>query len=165
MDVDLYEERQWFAGWVYLLVIVCVGGAVLATVAVGAADQGQNADVIRWVGAGHVVLMLVILNLLFVITRVSNRTLYVRLGLLFPCVWKRIPVADIDEYRCVEYRPLRDAGGWGVRFGRFEGSRCRFYNARGNRGILIVTSERRYIIGSQDPERLAAAIEEAAGAS
>jgi hypothetical protein len=49
---------------------------------------------------------------------------------------------------------LRDAGAWGVRFGRFEGASCRHYNARGNRGVFLETSKRRYIIGSQNPERL-----------
>ena len=157
MEVMLYEERQRFALWVYVVVIGAVAGAIVAfgLAALGASEGGPA----RWlwlVVAAHVAVGAFVSNILLVTTRVTNAEVYVRLGWLFPMIWKRIPLEDVIESRCVAYRPLRDAGGWGMRFGRFEGRSCRFYNARGHEGVLIETPKRLYIIGSQSPERLEA---------
>ena len=166
MEVTLYEERQRFALWVYVLLIGAVGGTavIFALAALDAPEQGAARGL--WlVVTGHLAVGVFVSNILFVSTRVSNAEVYVRLGWLFPMIWKRIPLKDIRDSRCVTYRPLRDAGGWGMRFGRFEGRWCRFYNARGHEGVLIETPQRRYIIGSQTAERLEAAIAEARAAA
>ena len=164
MEVTLYEERQRFARWVYVLVAGVVAGAMVAFGLAASAEEGAARGL--WlVGAAHLAVGAFVSNILLVTTRVSNAELYVRFGWLFPMIWKRIPLGDILESRCVTYRPLRDAGGWGLRFGRFEGRSCRFYNARGHEGVLIETPKRRYIIGSQTPERLEAAIEQARAAA
>ena len=158
MRMTPYEERQHFAPWVYLLL---AGTMAIVLAVVFLVDMGGQANLVRIIAASHIPLMLVILNLLFVVTRVSGEEVYARLGWLFPLFWTRIRIDDIVESRAVKYRPLRDASGWGMRFGRFEGAGCRYFNARGDRGVLIQTNKRRYIIGSQDPERLRAAIEQA----
>ena len=76
--------------------------------------------------------------------------------------WRRIPLDAIDAVLAVQYRPLRDAGGWGYRWGKYDGRRCWFYTMRGNRGVLIRTRDnRQHILGSQNPEALARAIQEA----
>jgi len=66
--------------------------------------------------------------------------------------WRR---EQLRRCEATTYRPLRDFGGWGIRFGA-GGTRC--YSARGNRGVLLETDKRRVILGSQRPEELAAAI-------
>ena len=68
----------------------------------------------------------------------------------------RFAVADMASVRAVTYHPMREFGGWGVRWGR-GGSRA--YNVSGNRGVEIIhASGRRWIIGSQRAEELAAAL-------
>jgi len=106
------------------------------------------------------------LNLLFVVTEVTEQEIVVSFGRGFTMYRKRVQLHDIRETRPVYYRPLRDAGGWGIRWGRFEGKRCAFLNARGDRGVFLVYgSEKRLVIGSQEPEQLADAIRKAAGLS
>jgi hypothetical protein len=57
-----------------------------------------------------------------------------------------------------DYKPIREYGGWGIRLGL--GSAGRADNARGSRGVqLVLRDGRRVLIGSQHPERLAAAIQ------
>jgi hypothetical protein len=67
-----------------------------------------------------------------------------------------------DQIRSVEtrtYRPVRDFGGWGVRWA----ARGIVYHARGNQGVrLVLASGERVLIGSQRPSDLAQAIAERA---
>jgi hypothetical protein len=58
------------------------------------------------------------------------------------------------------YRPIRDYGGWGIRYGR--GGKA--YNVSGNRGVMLELSDgQKLLIGSQRPEELANAINLALG--
>jgi len=152
LSTALYEETQFFAPWVYVFVILgivvqCVG----STIALNATGDESQA------GAGIIAIIAAVacllLNLLVLRTRVDAHELYVCLGWI-PCFWTRIPLAEIEEARIATYRPLRDAGGWGMRFGRFEGAPCRYWNARGNEGVFLITSKQRYLIGSQRREEL-----------
>lgn len=152
LSTALYEETQFFAPWVYILVILgiavqCVG----TTIALNAAsdDSQTSAGIIAVIAA----IACLVLNMLVLRTRVDAHELYVCLGWI-PCFWTRISLAEIDEARIATYRPLRDAGGWGMRFGRFEGEPCRYWNARGKEGVFIITSKQRYMIGSQRREEL-----------
>lgn len=75
-------------------------------------------------------------------------------------LWKRrrIPVEQIRSAKAVTYDPVGEYGGYGIRSGR----RGLAYIARGNGGVeLRVTGGKAILIGSQEPARLAAAIEEA----
>lgn len=159
----LFEERQRFAIWVYMALIVPVAvvlcGALLATGMAGTPPWNPHAPFL--VALLVLFLALFILNLLFLQTQVSSGTLYLRMGLVFPVMWKRMDAASIETVRCVAYRPLIQAGGWGWRLGWFKGRFCWFFNARGRQGVLVETGQQRYIIGSQDPERLRDAIEKA----
>ncbi|MCP4642355.1 MAG: hypothetical protein GY851_18055 [bacterium] len=147
-----YTEHQGFAAWVYALLVPTLGGAAWA-----ATVSGTLAMTVLAFTVGIAVF---VLNLLHLTVRVNDGTLHAQLGWVVPCFWKRIPLDDLRTVRVVDYRPILDAGGWGMRFGRFEGQSCTFWNARGNRGVLIETAAgKRYIIGSQNPEALKEAIE------
>jgi hypothetical protein len=108
---------------------------------------------------------LVSANVLFMRTTIDRHELMVQFGYCFPMYRKRIPLETILRARVVEYRPVRNAGGWGIRFGHFEKERCRFLNCRGNRGVLLETPRLRWIIGSQQPERLLSALKPEAGSA
>jgi hypothetical protein len=67
-----------------------------------------------------------------------------------------------DQIRSVEtrtYRPIRDFGGWGVRWV----AKGIVYHARGNRGVRLILPDERVLVGSQRPEELARAIAERTG--
>ena len=69
----------------------------------------------------------------------------------------RLGLGEIASVSVVDFSPLRDFGGWGIRYGR---KKTWGYFLRGRRGVLLVSAAgKRYLLGSDDPERLAAAIE------
>lgn len=74
-----------------------------------------------------------------------------------PFMTRAIPLADIAGYGVRTYAPLREYGGWGIRFGR-HGKRA--YNVRGDRGVdVILLTGERILIGSQCPSDLAQALD------
>jgi hypothetical protein len=69
-----------------------------------------------------------------------------------------IPLNDIKTYEVRTYKPIREFGGWGIRYG-WNG---KAYNVSGNRGVqLVLTNEKKILIGSQKPEELAVALDSA----
>ncbi len=162
-----FREEQRFAPWVYWLAAAVALAAFIAPLVAARMAKDPSAFIpVILVELFVVALMLFPLNILFMITEVTDRGVVVSFGRWFPIYRRHIPLHDIQETRPVYYRPLWDAGGWGIRWGRFEGKRCTFLNARGDRGVYLVHgSEKRLIIGSQEPEQLAEAIRKAAGVS
>lgn len=77
-----------------------------------------------------------------------------------PFVQKRFLLSDIARWEARTYHPIREYGGWGIRYaGRKRGWA---YNVNGNRGVqLELTNGKHLLIGSQCPEELAAAIMQA----
>ena len=68
----------------------------------------------------------------------------------------RFPVAAIASACAVTYHPLKEFGGWGVRFGA-RGARA--YNVSGASGVEVIdTDGTRWVIGSRRATELAAAI-------
>jgi hypothetical protein len=163
MDTIRFEERQHFHWFAYATVIlVLIGALVAAAVAFMQPGETQKLADAWWIPLLIVLGIAPALNVFQMRTTITDTQLVVQFGYLFPMYRKRIELDAINSSRMVEYRPIRDAGGWGIRFGRFEKQSCRFLNSRGNRGVLVETDDRRYIIGSQHPERLQRAIEAAA---
>jgi hypothetical protein len=92
------------------------------------------------------------------VTEVRDEGLYVCFVWLWP--ERTIPWDQIRSVETRAYRPIRDFGGWGVRWA----ARGIVYHARGNRGArLVLASGERVLIGSQRPDDLARAIAERAG--
>jgi hypothetical protein len=87
------------------------------------------------------------------VTEVRSDGLYIR---FFPLTHQRITFEDITRYEVRTYNPIREFGGWGIRYRR--GGKA--YNVSGNRGVqLELANGKRLLIGSQRPEELAQAIE------
>jgi hypothetical protein len=77
----------------------------------------------------------------------------------FRWLWRPriIPFAEIQSYHAVTYNPLREYGGWGIRYG---GAGDMAYNVSGDRGVrLEFTNGGRLLVGSQRPEELARALD------
>jgi hypothetical protein len=162
-----FREEQRFAPWVYWFA-VATALAGLAAPPVAAVQAGDPSAIIpvMLVELFVAALMALPFNLLFIVTELTEQEIVVSFGRWFTLYRRRIRLHDITEARPVYYRPLWDAGGWGIRRGRFEGKRCAYLNARGDRGVFLAYgSEKRLIIGSQEPEQLADAIRRAAGLS
>ncbi|MCL5878591.1 MAG: DUF6141 family protein [Deltaproteobacteria bacterium] len=93
------------------------------------------------------------------ITEVRSDGLYMRF-IPFHRSFRSIPFETLKTYEACTYRPIRDAGGYGIHRGR----RGWAYNVSGNRGVqLELVSGKRILIGSQRPDELVQAIDTATG--
>lgn len=95
--------------------------------------------------------------LLRLITEVRNDGIYLR---FFPFhrKFKVYPYDEIDSFAVREYKPIREFGGWGIRYG-LSG---KAYNVYGNKGIqLILKNKKRLLIGSQKADEFYKAIQKA----
>ena len=89
--------------------------------------------------------------------RVSEKGLHYQ---FFPIHLKEriIPFVDIESFKARKYSPLKEFGGWGIRFG-FEG---KAYNVSGEEGLqLILKNNRKILFGSQKAKELEKAMKKA----
>lgn len=67
---------------------------------------------------------------------------------------KRIPWSEVQESFIRKYKPMREYGGWGLRYGFRNGWA---FNMKGNMGMqLVLRNGKRILIGTQRPEELRA---------
>jgi hypothetical protein len=125
----IYREEQRFGWWVYTLMLVMMGMA-------WAVFEGRG--LVRPGFFGH---------------RAQQLFLAISAGMALPIIF----MLGVLRVEVVQYRPIADCGGWGIRIGK-DGERV--LNARGNRGVRIhLIDGSRILIGSQRPEELALAVE------
>ena len=161
MEDVIFREVQQFRQPILWLVLIClvlifVGLAVKAGLAARGGMGGSPAALGFLAGA---LLTLVVCGLFFVAnltTEVRSDGVYVR---FFPLQlsFHEVPTDRVREIVSITYRPLRDYGGWGMRYS----SHGRAYNVSGDRGVRISYSEDEstsILIGSRRPDELAAAI-------
>jgi hypothetical protein len=160
--VETYREVQRITQlWIWLVVLVGDGLAWWAFIQQVAFHKPFGSNPAPDFG---VVIILVLVGIglplfLFVFRlKVEVNSEAVRLR-MFP-IWSRtIPLSTIRECRPRTYRPLLEYGGWGLRFALGRGWA---YTVSGKRGVqLTLTRGRPVLIGSNQPEQLAAAIDAA----
>ena len=86
--------------------------------------------------------------------KVSNKGLYYQ---FFPFHFKSytIDIEDIESIKAMEYSPLKEYGGWGIKYG-FQG---KAYSVSGNKGVKIFLKNGLNIMfGSQKHNELAKAL-------
>ena len=158
----LFTERQRFRQ-IWLWALLLIGPAVLTTAVVSQLILG-----IPFGDNPAPDIVLVILFLLFGIglpllfriitlsTEVTRSEIVVRFR---PLYTRRIPISDIRSVSARHYRPIREYGGWGVRWSPTKGMA---YNVSGNDGVqLECTDGKRILIGSRRTAELEVAIRDA----
>jgi hypothetical protein len=121
--------------------------------------------VFSWFSEPWASLVLVFVGALLIVPHGGQRTLVTRQGLTVR--WGlggirvlRLNSGDIIAAELHEFSPLRDFGGYGIRFNR----EMKAYYLRGTRGVKISTTRgKKYLIGSDHPERLLSIVQAAAG--
>ncbi len=71
----------------------------------------------------------------------------------FPLHFKtqRINWNSVEKYEVIRYHPIRDYGGWGIRYGR----KGKAYNVSGDRGLqLHLNNGKNILIGTQKEKGL-----------
>ena len=161
----MYRERTWAPAWFWLLMagacVLGIGATLFA--AFQQPDPGEIArgDSLSQLGSvlvgGGVLLFFVAMTSIFMCLDVEVRSdhLFVSFGPVH-LVRRRIRYADIESVRAVTYRPIREFGGWGI---RWRGRRTA-WTIRGNQAVAItLQSGREIYVGSRFPQRLAGRIE------
>lgn len=158
----LFREVQRFPAWLRLLIVVSMALAIalagFVLDSMFALDESlPRSSVILTVALGMLLPAALSVLILFVRleTLVRPDGLYVR---LFPLhiKFKKFTGDEIAEHYPCTYKPIRDYGGWGIRYG-LKGKKA--YNLKGNRGLqLVFKSGKKLLIGSQKPNELANAI-------
>ena len=70
--------------------------------------------------------------------------------------FRKIAFTEVKQYEVRTCRPIREYGGWGIRYSR----KGKAYNVSGDRGVQIeLLNGKRLLIGSQRAEELVRAIE------
>ena len=149
------EEQRFDQWWLWLLVLVPTTmvwyGAIQQLVLGKAFGDNPTSDT----GMSILLVLFGILLPLFMyslklITEVRQDALYVRFY-PFHFSFKHYPYTGMRSYKVREYSPLREYGGWGIRYGR----KGMAYNVSGDRGVQLEFNDgKSLLIGSQRPEEL-----------
>lgn len=154
-DGLFFEEQRLRQKWVWLLVgiVAAVAWAAFIQQIVYGNPVGNRPtpNFVVWLifvlfGIGMPWLM----YYLRLVTRLDSSHLIIRFR---PLLTRKIPLKDITSCEARTYRPLREFGGWGLRFSPKYG---RAYNMYGNRGVqLIMSDDDKILVGSQRADELA----------
>ena len=155
-----YQETQRFTQWwLWLLLGGTAAGAwimalryLLGEPPAGTGSQSGTAALVTWALLGVAVPLL--FAAIHLRTEVRGDGVRVR---LFPFHWRfrDFPFETIATAEARKYSPIREYGGWGLRFGPSGWA----YNVKGDQGVqLVLTSGKKILIGTQHPRRLAEAI-------
>ena len=162
MENIIYREEQRFNFWLRWVVYVSMGLSVAITIFALQKDLSGQSSPEAWeialgaiIGIGVPIAITAMFLLLKLETEVRTDGLYVRF-FPFHIHFKRFAREELSEYYARQYKPIREYGGWGIRYSLRNG---KAYNVSGNRGVqLVLSSGKKLLIGSQKPDELADAI-------
>lgn len=152
-SVVYHEEQQFRQWWVGGVVVIASGFCwyafikqVLFGVPVGNRPAPNSVVIVIWLIVGIGVPLL--FWSLTLITQVRADGVYVRMTPIHR-KFQVILFTDLQTYAVHNYHPLREFGGWGIRYDRTG----KAYTVSGHRGILFtLNSGAQLLIGSQQPE-------------
>jgi hypothetical protein len=121
-------------------------------------DRPMSDEMLLLTGGGAI-LFSVVLVYLFYILRLVTEVRYDGLLIRFyPLRGKFIPYRSIESCRARSYQPIKEYGGWGIKYGLSSGWA---YNISGDRGVQLVLKDgKKILVGSQQPEALEQAIKQ-----
>lgn len=138
--------------WLVRSASLAIAGPALAA-AVGVAAWGAwTTQAPRWPLVVVGVILATVLSAHLSVGRTQDSILLA----YWPFARRHIAVQDIVAAQAVTYRPLRDYGGWGIRWGRGGVA----WTVSGSRAVrLDLRNGRHVLIGSRDPHRLLAGLD------
>ena len=160
-EVNTFNETQQFRQWWMWLTLALIELSVIFfafRLLTGDVNTGRPAALFT------IILVLIIPSLITVLiyimrleTRITPEGVYVRYYPIFT-TFKFYPWDGIADAYTRTYRPIREYGGYGLRYQMFRKSRA--YNISGNQGIQLEFSDgNKLLIGTQKPEEAQAAID------
>jgi hypothetical protein len=147
----LFSETQKANQWWLWLLMMGISGIITFLILLDYKNHGRiNPGSL--IGLGINILMTALMFFFMKLeTRISDEGIHVR---LFPfhlsfikIEWNKIAKSFVREYS-----PLREYGGWGIKYG-FSGGKA--YNMSGNKGIQLVLADgSKLLIGTNKPEEV-----------
>ena len=147
MDSSNFIEIQQFRqGWLLAIVLaalIYIGFKVFRNWPM----SGTNMLIYGAIALALVLVPVFILSIKMV-TEVKNDAIHIR---FFPLKREIIPFSEIAKCDARQYSPIKEYGGWGIRYG----TKGMAYNVSGDRGVqLELVNGKRLLIGSQRSEEL-----------
>ena len=148
---DFKETQRFTQWWLWLILIGTWGSMIYAFV------QEPPKTSAPYLVTGFIAFGLPILFWqMRLITRLTDEGIYVRF-IPFHLKEQFYPWDSIESAQVRTYSPLREYGGWGIKYG-FNGQ-GKVYNVSGNQGLqLIFKSGEKLLIGTQKPDEIQAAV-------
>jgi hypothetical protein len=153
--MERFSETQRFSQWWLWLILGCA--ALLPVIIEGTAWQMGKQDSISATAIGVSVVMSVLFTFMF--SFLLLRTWIGAEGVSYQfSFFHRIPVKhswdDIAQAYVRQYKPLREFGGWGIRYGMKKG-RGMAFNISGNKGLqLVLKNGKNILIGTRRPDEI-----------
>lgn len=161
----LFRETQRFTKWwIWLLILVppvIVLFGIVQQVILGHpfGDNPASNLTLIILGLIFVLLMPLLFTKLRLTTTVYSDTIHIRFFPLQPR-GRFIRFDEIKSFHAREYHPIREYGGWGIRYGHSG----MVYNVSGNWGLqLELISGKKILIGSQKARELEEVVAKASG--
>ncbi len=158
--VRFHEIQRFHQAWIWILIafIAALGWYFfIAQIGFGA-PAGTNpapdwAVFLIWIVFGIIFpIWFIVMRLEYIVTDKEFAYRFFPLHLR----WRILPFDEIATAEAVAYHPVREFGGWGIRFG-WRGGMA--YNVWGDRGVRITrTNGKKILFGSQQPEELERAL-------
>ncbi|EON77155.1 hypothetical protein ADIS_2365 [Lunatimonas lonarensis] len=152
MSKTIFKETQKFREvWIWLIMLL---SATLITWLFVQSATSPNTS--AWDGIIALIVLVAVTVLLYVMeleVRLDDKKLSFS---YFPFIGVRTyPLEQIESLTLIRYNSLLKFGGWGIRYN----FHYWVYNTGGNHGILVKTSKKTFLLGTQQPEAAAMAVE------
>ncbi len=162
METVIFKETQKFTQiWLWLIVLIIVGISLWGIIQqiffeIPFGNNPVSNQALWFYGLIPLIIVLLFVNLRLQ-TLVKRDGIYVR---FFPFIikFKRIKIGEIKSFEIRKYNPLKEYGGWGIRFGGRKVGKA--YNVKGNIGMQFeFTNGKKLLIGTQKPDEFLEAVE------
>ena len=153
MTKVIFQETQRFRQiWIWALILGISGFSVSSLFLL------EDKDPLSFVDLAFPIGMILLLNVLFLSftlsTRIEADSLSYR---FFPFTrWRTFRFEEIEALDLIEYNGLWEYGGWGIKWNGDTWS----YTTGGKWGIIIKTTNKKFLLGTQKPEEVRQVINE-----
>ena len=153
MTKVIFQETQRFRQiWIWALILGISGFSISSLFLL------EDKDPLSFVDLAFPIGMILLLNVLFLSftlsTRIEADSLSYR---FFPFTrWRTFRFEEIEALELVEYNGLWEYGGWGIKWNGDTWS----YTTSGKWGIIVKTTDKKILLGTQKPEEVRQVINE-----
>lgn len=151
MSNYIFNENQKFNKVIiWVIMIISISLLLLASILPFVENKSSNAF---WVTLLVIAGVIALLSSIRMQIRIDQHKLMFRYK-PFINSWKIYSFNDIEEIKIIKYNSLREFGGWGIRY-NFD---YWLYNTGGKYGIKVKTGNKKFILGTYQPDEAFKAI-------